>query len=236
MTLPATVVITGASRGIGLAALTRFLAEGACVIGTSREEAGLDRIADAADGLPGRVHPVQLDVRSDDSVRVFAGQVTRISPHVDVLVCNAGVMIDADTVPEQTVAGWNAVLDVNLTGPFRVIQSLWPALGLRGLSSVITVSGGLGNVAGGMDGGGCVAYRVSKCGLAALTMTVAQEGADAGILACGYDPEWVRTDLGGEDAPKQPDACGVELVELAGRMARDKLTGALTRAGEVVPW
>lgn len=231
-----TCLVIGASRGIGKAIAFRLLDEGYRVIGTSRTEEGLDRFASAAVGLAGEALPMSLDIRDDLSVERFRDAVTEATDRVNVLVCNAGMMIAADGVPDQEVADWNAVLEVNLTGTFRVIKALWPLLSRTDQARVITVSGGLGNVADGMEGGGCVAYRVSKCGIAALTMTVAEEGREAGILACGYDPEWVRTDLGGDDAPKDPEVCGTEMAALVTRMRSEELTGVLVRAGKVVPW
>lgn len=238
MSNPDTIVITGAGRGIGLATARAFLATGATVVGTSRTEAGLAAFTQAGAELPGRAVGLTLDVRDRASVAGFRSGVADAAGRVDVLICNAGIMHPVDTLGEQTDEEWTDTLDVNLTGPYRVIQALWPMLDGDGAARVIVVSGGMGSVAGAMEGGGCVAYRVSKTGLAALVMTIAEESRDAGSgpLAAAYDPEWVATDLGGDDAPKQPDACGAELVALADRMRGEKLSGVLVRAGEVVPW
>jgi NAD(P)-dependent dehydrogenase (short-subunit alcohol dehydrogenase family) len=234
------VVITGASRGIGFATARRFAADGATVIGTSRTAEGAARIEAAAEGLAGTIHGVVLDLGDGDGAgagdQEFAEAVRARTEHVDVLVCNAGVLVEADDIAEQTVADFRTVLDINLVGPFRTVRALLPLLQAAEAPRVVTLHGGLGNISSGMEGGGCVAYRASKAGVAALTMTLAQEGADDGLLACGYDPGWVATDLGGDDAPRQPDECGAEIVALAARMRADKLTGALVRDGSPVAW
>jgi NAD(P)-dependent dehydrogenase (short-subunit alcohol dehydrogenase family) len=230
------VVITGASRGIGYATAVRFATEGATVIGTSRTAEGVDRLEAAGASLPGTIRGVVLDLTEPGGDEQFAAAVAAVTDHVDVLVCNAGIMIEADDIPEQSVADFRTVLDVNLTGPFRTVRALLPLLRAAESPRVITLHGGLGNVSSGMEGGGCVAYRASKAGIAALTLTLAQEGAETGLLACGYDPGWVATDLGGDDAPRKPAECGEEIVALASRMRADKLTGQLHRAGESVSW
>jgi NAD(P)-dependent dehydrogenase (short-subunit alcohol dehydrogenase family) len=228
------VVITGASRGIGQAAARRFATDGATVIGTSRTAEGAKSISAAGTGLPGKVHGVRLDLIEAGGDDAFQAAVREVSPHVDVLICNAGIMIGVDTVAEQSVADWGSVLDVNLTGAFRTVRALLPLLEAAATPRLITLHGGLGNISSGMEGGGCVAYRVSKAGVAALTLTVSQESN--GILACGYDPGWVRTDLGGDDAPRAPEECGDELAGLAARMAEEKLTGALVQGREMASW
>lgn len=228
------VVITGASRGIGHAAARRFAAGGATVVGTSRTTEGLARVEAAGEDQPGRIHAIRLDLAETGGDEAFLAAVREVTDRVDVLICNAGIMIGVDTLDEQSVADWNAVLTVNLTGAFRTVRALLPLLQASDSARLITLHGGLGNVSSGMEGGGCVAYRVSKAGVAALTMTVSQE--DNGILACGYDPGWVRTDLGGEDAPRAPEECGDELAELSARMLEEKLTGVLVQQRETAAW
>jgi NAD(P)-dependent dehydrogenase (short-subunit alcohol dehydrogenase family) len=226
------VLITGAGRGIGRATVDRFADLGATVIGTSRTDEGAARIT----GSPGRRFGIRLDLTEPDGDDAFAAAVNSLTDHVDVLICNAGLMIEADDFTEQTPEDFRTVLDVNLTGPFRTVRATLPLLRASVSPRVVTLHGGLGNVSSGMEGGGCVAYRASKAGIAALTMTLAEEESEAGLIASGYDPGWVATELGGEDAPRKPAEVADEIVALTERMRAAELNGKLVRGDVIVPW
>ena len=227
------VLITGAGRGIGRATADRFADLGATVIGTSRTDEGVAQITGSPDG---RRLGVRLDLTEPGGDDAFAAAVRAVTDRVDLLICNAGIMIEADDIAEQTPDDFRTVLEVNLTGAFRTIRATLPLLRAAAAPRVITLHGGLGNVSSGMEGGGCVAYRVSKAGIAALTMTLAEEESESGLVACGYDPGWVATELGGDDAPRKPAEVADEVVALAERMGDAQLTGKLVRGDEVVSW
>jgi NAD(P)-dependent dehydrogenase (short-subunit alcohol dehydrogenase family) len=227
------VLITGAGRGIGRAVADRFADLGATVIGTSRTDEGAARITSLPDG---RRTGIRLDLSEPGGDDAFVAAVRAVTDRVDVLICNAGIMIEADDIAGQTPDDFREVLDVNLTGVFRTVRAILPLLRAATAPRVITLHGGLGNVSSGMAGGGCVAYRVSKAGVAALTMTLAEEESESGLVACGYDPGWVATELGGDDAPRKPVEAADEVVALAGRMRDRRLTGKLVRGDETVPW
>src|SRR5262245_21639951 len=101
------VVITGASRGIGHATALKFAAGGATVIGTSRTATGAAAIESAGADLPGHVRGVQLDLAGRSGDDAFQSAVSALTDRVDVLICNAGVMIDAESVKEQSVDEWD---------------------------------------------------------------------------------------------------------------------------------
>ena len=227
------VLITGAGRGIGLAVADRFADLGATVIGTSRTGEGAARITSSPDG---RRTGIRLDLSEPGGDDAFVAAVRAVTDRVDVLICNAGIMIEADDIAGQTPDDFRRVLDVNLTGAFRTVRGTLPLLRAAPAPRVITLHGGLGNVSSGMEGGGCVAYRVSKAGIAALTMTLAEEGMESRLVACGYDPGWVATELGGDDAPRKPAEAADEIVALAERMRDGRLTGRLVRGDEIVSW
>lgn len=229
------VIVTGASRGIGKATALALLEAGATVIGTARQRENLSALCSAADGTT--LICAELDVRDERSVNDFAGFVGDSVPAVGALINNAGCMDPAQTLPEQDPANWRTVLDTNLTGPYLVTRALLPLLEKAGNACVVNVSGGMGNFSSGMEGGGFAAYRVSKAGLNALSLSLAREFSELGITVCSFDPGWVRTDLGGEDADLAPEEAAAGLVGLLARMrGSERLSGVLVADGAVSGW
>lgn len=126
-----TVLVTGASQGIGRATADEFARRGARVFGTSREPTDDDD----------RIAMCRLDVRSDESVRCCVDHVLAQAGHIDVLVNNAGVMhegIAEETISEET----RALFDVNFFGVDRVIRAMLPSMRGRRYGRIINVGSG----------------------------------------------------------------------------------------------
>ena len=228
------VVVTGASRGIGRATALALLETGATVIGTSRHLENLDSLRSAAGDKP--LVCTELDVREQRSVDQFGRFVANSMSAIRALINNAGCMDGAETFAEQDPASWRTVLDTNLTGPYLVTQAVRPLLE-KGNACIVNVTGGMGTFSSGMPDGGFAAYRVSKAGLNALTLALAQEYWEQGITACAFDPGWVRTDLGGEDADLAPEEAAAGILDLLARMSgRERLSGVLLVDGDVSGW
>jgi NAD(P)-dependent dehydrogenase (short-subunit alcohol dehydrogenase family) len=230
------VVVTGASRGIGRATALALLDAGAIVIGTARKPGNLSGLRSAAGGSK-RLILAPLDVRDERSVEDFYRFTADSVPTLGALINNAGCMDPAETLAEQSPDGWQAVLTTNLTGPYLVTRALLPLLEKAGPACVVNISGGMGTFSSGMEGGGFAAYRVSKAGLNALSLSLAEEFSDRGIRVCSFDPGWVRTDLGGEDADLAPEEAATGLLGLLARMrGTERLSGVLVANGAVSGW
>jgi len=188
-------VISGGSRGIGREIARKLAAEhGLIVVVGSRRAAE----SEAASGVRGH----QLDVADTASVAAFAAWVGREVGHVDVLVNNAGVYVDRGARAGSVDLGVvQATLDVNVLGAWRLTQALIPHMGTGG--RIINISSEMGSTRGlAASRGGSPAYRISKAGINALTLLLAAELEEAGILVNAACPGWVRTDMGGESAPR----------------------------------
>ena len=130
------VVVTGANRGLGLEVARQCVARGDSVVLGSRDlAAGRRAAADLGDG----VLPVALDVTDPDVLAAAAADVDRAFGRVDVLVNNAGIA-NAAPIEHFTLAKWNAVIAVNLTGVFLGCRAVVPHMKARGSGSIINIS------------------------------------------------------------------------------------------------
>ena len=123
-TTPTTTLITGATKGLGLAAATQLAAAGHTVYVTARDP---DRARAVATAIGG--HPLQLDVTSDDSVTAAARALRQQTGRLDVLINNAGIMRNETVLDQkQHVAHAEATIATNLLGPIRLTAALLPLL------------------------------------------------------------------------------------------------------------
>lgn len=215
-----TVVITGTSRGIGLATAKKFLQGGYRVIGTSTS--GDSPIKDS-NFTSGR-----LDLTSDSSIKKFVEKVKELTTNVDVLINNAGILLDDDE-EEVDIGKLEGTLKVNLLGPIKVTQTLLPLINSGG--QIINISSMMGSLA--QASSDSPAYRISKTALNMFTRVLAARLKEKDITVSSVHPGWVRTDMGGEEAPKKPEAAAEDIFKLA---TNPHETGLFWSEGEAYPW
>lgn len=196
---PQTWLVTGASRGLGLEFVRQLAARGDHVIATCRQPAAAMELRRLALATPQQVTVLPLDVTSDASATALAGEL--LGRPIDVLVCNAGL----SGGPRQSLAGfdwerWREVHDVNVQGPLRVLQALLPQLRAGRRRLVAAISSGMGSI-GDNTSGGSYAYRSSKAALNMAFKSAAVDLRGEEIAVVVINPGWVRTDMGGANAP-----------------------------------
>ncbi|HYN74576.1 MAG TPA: SDR family NAD(P)-dependent oxidoreductase [Candidatus Limnocylindria bacterium] len=238
-----TALVTGGSRGIGLAAARGLAAAGARVVLVARDAGRVEAAAAAlrADGAD--VVGLARDVSDLDAVIALPEQLGEYGA-VDVLVVAAGVMSARTaktlrTDPEE----WRRVMATNLDGTWAAMSAFGPGMVERRWGRIITLSACLGRFSGPGTNGGLAPYRVSKAGVNALTRNLAHEVGlgSRGVLVDAVCPGHCRTDMGGPDAPRSAAEGAETVLWLAGREGRAQ-DGSLPRTGllwedrAVVPW
>lgn len=220
-----TVLVSGASRGIGRAIAERLLAAGHRVSAGVRDPAALAVECGSA-GLSAQpperllIHPYEASAGHDDDPRgprAWVDATTERWGGVDAVVHCAGVF---SRVGLRFAAGEEAeiarVLDVNLMGPWRLSRAVWPQLVASGDGRVLT----LVSMSGKRVKGRLAAYGASKFALLALCQAMRNEGWDDGIRVTAICPSWVNTDMAAavtampHEAMTQPDDLAASVCHL----------------------
>lgn len=228
-----TALVTGANKGIGQEVARQLVARGFHVfVGARNAEAGL-KTAQALMGSRGKTTFLKLDVADAESVLAAAREYEKLEDHLDVLVNNAGIIVEGDTaILTVQESLFRKTLETNTLGPLRVTRAFVPMLARSGAPRVINVSSSGGQLADGADGW-APAYCVSKTALNGVTSQLA--AALPGIAVNSVCPGWVRTDMGGATAPRSVEEGADTIVWLA-TDAPQALTGQFLRDRKSIPW
>ena len=209
-------IVTGASSGIGRAAALRFARDRATVVAVGRDAEALARVVGEIGRSGGTGVPLVADVTASDAPDLIVGRAAGFG-RLDVVVNAAGIIASGsvETTPDTA---WDAMLDINLRAPFRLIRAAVPLLaGSRG--SIVNVS----SVTGLRAFPNVLAYCVSKAGVDQLTRCAALELAPRGIRVNAVNPGVVVSNLHRRSGMPEPD--------YATFLERSKQTHPLGRAG-----
>lgn len=231
-------LVTGANRGIGFEIARQLARLGVMTVLGSRS---LDKGKAAAELLAfeGLIAPVvALDVTDPVSVRAAVAEAMGLFGRVDILVNDAGVMLERSGTPNfaaSTVDGdiVRATFEVNVFGALSVSQAVVPIMRDQGYGRIVNVSSGMGQLS--EMGAENPAYRMSKAALNAVTRTLAAELGDGAIKVNSMCPGWVKTDMGGVDAPRTVEQ-GAETAVWLAMLPEDGPTGGFFRDKKPIAW
>ena len=226
------MLLVGASRGLGLAMAAEFLKKGWNVVGTV-QGSGRTGLHDLADEHPGRIEIESLDITEPDQIAALHDRLSGRS--FDILFHNAGI---ADASPHQSIAEVSTeefvrVLVTNALSPMRVIeglQDLVPAAGLIGI-----MSSGQGSISNN-ERGGAEVYRGSKAALNQFMRCYAARHAGEPRALVLMAPGWIRTALGGPDAPFSIEEAIPKVVDVLLSQQGKPGLQFLDREARTVPW
>jgi len=230
------VLVTGASRGIGLEYARQWLAADARVFALARDPEGSDGLMELASGHPDRLVPVRCDVAEDDSVAAARRRVGEETDGLEIVINNAAIMGSHDDLESLTLDGVRRAFEVNALGPLRVTRAFLDLLraGERP-RRIVNMTSLMGSIDDNRSGD-AYAYRLSKAALNMATRSMAVDLADDGIVAVVLHPGWVRTDMGGENARLPVEEAVASLVRTIESLDRDRSGGFYDRDGEPLPW
>ncbi len=227
-------LVTGGNRGIGYALCQHLLNAGGTVVLTARNEALGRRAIEGLTKGEGRLFFHPLDVCNDDSVDALSQFISDEFGRLDILFNNAGVALDKFVPSSQLdVDILSRTIDTNVLGVFRTTQALLPALKASEHPRIVNVSSQLGSLS--VMTGYTLAYRLSKTAVNAMTRVWAAEFKEHGILVNSVCPGWVRTELGGEEAPVSAADGARSILEMA-LIEDGGPTGTFVRDGDAHPW
>jgi NAD(P)-dependent dehydrogenase (short-subunit alcohol dehydrogenase family) len=215
------VLITGANRGIGLEFARQYSSDGWDVVATTR------RASPELDALGVRVE--QLDMQDLDAVVGLGSRIDRL----DLLVANAGTWVPEQAGTAEEGRAWAEMLVTNSIAPYLLARSLLQQVATaRG--KLMALSSGMGSI--GESSGGYVPYRSSKAALNMAWHSLALEAKRMGVTAAVLDPGWVKTRMGGANAPTPPEQSVSEMRALIGRLGPDDSGGFFKRDGSRHAW
>ncbi|MCX5951185.1 MAG: SDR family NAD(P)-dependent oxidoreductase [Cyanobacteria bacterium] len=235
------VLITGGNRGLGKEIGRQLGHHGCTVILAARDERAGEAAAAELTAAGCEAHSVRLDVTNSDHIDALVSHLDTTFGRVDVLINNAGIALEMDGMPTNADK-IRRTLEVNLIAPYAITQALLPLLARSEDARVINQS----SILGSMDAAHnrwhefedqmTVGYSTSKAALGMLTLIQAKRLASQGILVAASHPGWVKTDLGGEDAPMELQEGAHTVVHLV-TMAREHFPHShMHHRGERVPW
>lgn len=226
-------LVTGGNRGIGFAITQGLLQKGYQVIITSRS---LDKAKQAAKKLNSndKIIPIELDVADDNSIDKALESLQQKVNKLDALINNAGIYPDEGvnilTIDRELL---DKTLNTNTFGAIRMVQKFLPLLKKSEDARIVNVSSGYGEIDG--LSADVPSYCLSKLALNGATIMLSQALRSQKIAVNAICPGWVKTDMGGDSAPRTPEQGADTAIWLATEAPREE-TGKYWRDRKVISY
>ena len=230
------ILITGASRGIGLEMCKQLSEQGNEVIATYRSPTSAGSLLELTSENK-NLHTYELDVNSSESVKSAIRLIAEKFTSLDLVFNNAGIL-DWSPLGEVTAKSFQSIYNTIVVGVFRVSEEVIPLLTKGRNPLIINLSSRLGSIElrGQSQLGGAIAYQCSKSALNMLTKQMSIDYNKYGIRTIAISPGWVKTDMGGTEAKYEvSESVNLFLSQI------DKLPASLNgiflgEDGKMIPW
>lgn len=226
-------LVTGANRGLGFEACRQLSKKGLAIILTSRDpQKGREAQEKLRkEGLEVDFH--QCDVTDEKSIEDLKSFIEKKYKKLDILINNAGILIDRRNFFETDPEIFQKTMDTNFFGPLRVCKALVPLMFPHNYGRIVNVSSGLGQLK--YMGSSYPSYSMSKASVNAITKIIASELKGMNIKVNSVCPGWVRTDMGGPNAERSVEK-GVETIIWLALLPDNGPTGKFFRDKKEIPW
>ncbi|GLP96338.1 SDR family NAD(P)-dependent oxidoreductase [Paraferrimonas sedimenticola] len=233
---PKVAMVTGGNDGIGREISLGLLERGMQVVAVGRNAESLAETERLAEHLPGELTCYQLDLGDAEGRQRLIVWTVQEFGRIDVLVNNAGVALDKWVSGlEVSLETCQQTFDINTWAVLDLCQKVLPVMVEQGYGRVVNLSSELASL-GVIELGQTIAYRMSKSALNAMTKLLALELAEhSNVKINAAAPGWVKTELGGEDAPLTPKQ-GADTPLWLATLDENGPSGGLFREREVYPW
>lgn len=235
-------LVTGANKGIGLEIARKLGKRGFTVLVGARDAARGDQAAEALRRQDIDARAVQLDVTDPATITATSRFIGETYDKLDVLVNNAGVLLDHGVpASEASLDHIRKVFDTNFFGVIAVTQALLPLLRRSPAGRIVNLSSGLGSLTQMSDPQSpfrdfqVLGYNASKTALNAFTVALAYELRDTPIKVNSADPGWVKTDMGGAQAPGTAEE-GADTPAWLATLPADGPTGGFFSSRQPLAW
>lgn len=229
-----TIFISGANRGLGLEFSRQYAAAGWRVIATSRAPASATALQELASQYADiSIH--ELDVADFAGIDILAAQLA--DEKIDILLNNAGIFGDepGKGLGELDYAQWAATLLINTIAPLKIAEAFLPHVERGQHKLIASVSSLMGSVTDNTSGG-CYIYRSSKAGLNAAMKSLSIDLRPRGVGVLILHPGWVKTDMGGKNAPLEVEASISGMRQVLDGFTLEQSGSFIRFDGRIAPW
>ncbi len=233
------VFITGASRGLGLEFAKQYLKRGEKVYASCRNPEKATLLQKLKDAYRDNLQIIKLDVSDEKARKTVFEKISRNTESLDILINNAGIISgdeqQSSTFGEIYKEDFSKVFQINAISPLLVTERFLPLLEKGSSPKIVNISSQNGSITQ-RNSGGKYSYAASKAALNMITKILSYDLKEKGIIALSIHPGWIKTDMGGEEAPleiEEPISQIISLVDTRDISASGKF---LDREGNVIPW
>lgn len=221
------VIITGASRGIGLELTRVALQKGFSVLATARAAQATPELKELGDQFAGRLKLANVDLEDPRAAEQITAEASHFH-YVDFLFNNAGVFLK-----EEEPSAFHKAFQVNAIMPFFITKALLPKLQKSKNPKVIQTTSRMGSISDNTSGG-CVSYRASKSALNMINKSLAVD--HNWMTSIVIHPGWVQTEMGGAGAPVPSSDSAAGIWKVAEKITLQDSGRFYDFQGEILPW